>query len=147
MVRQQIGSVITTLLVGGALFTTATAANQMGDAVVLRALDKVTATTQDFTVAIGESLNYGSLTVDVKHCEKKPPEDIPETFAFLQIFDKRSDGKGQEVEPETVFSGWMLASKPAVSALDHPVYDVWVVDCKVKPVTRPALRPNPADEN
>jgi len=65
----------------------ASAANLPGEAVVLRAMDKVTAATQDFTVAVGDTLNYGSLTVQVKHCEKRPPEDIPETYAFLQIFD------------------------------------------------------------
>ncbi len=105
------------------------AENITGDAVVLRTLDKVTATTEDYTVKIGETLRYGSLTVDVKHCEKKPPEEIPETYAFLQIFEKTTDGKGKETEPEKLFSGWMLASKPAISALDHPVYDVWVINC------------------
>ena len=105
------------------------AENLVGNAVVLRTLDKVTATTKDYTVKIGDSLSYGSLTVDVKHCEKKPPEEIPETFAFLQIFEKTTDGKGEETEPAKIFSGWMLASQPAISALDHPVYDVWVVGC------------------
>lgn len=118
------------LLAGLAAAPHAEAANIKGDAVVLRTLDKVTATTKDYKVTVGESLNYGSLRVDVKHCEKKPPEDIPETFAFLQIFDKKTDGKGETTEPEKVFSGWMLASKPAISALDHAVYDVWVIDCK-----------------
>lgn len=108
----------------------AMAKNIKGDAVVLRTLDKVTATTKDYTVKVGESLKYGSLTVDVKHCEKKPPEEIPETYAFLQIFDKTTDGTGEESEPKKIFSGWMLATKPAISALDHGVYDVWVIDCK-----------------
>jgi len=121
----------------------------MGEAVVLRTLDKVTATTKDYTVKVGESLNYGSLNVDVKHCEKKPPEEIPETFAFLQIFEKKSaDDIKADQESENpvlidgkakVFSGWMLASKPAISALEHPVYDVWVIDCK--PAKVPNLRP------
>jgi len=110
---------------------TAAADNLIGTSVKLRALDKVTATTQDFTVAIGDALNYGSLRVDVKHCEKKPPEEIPETYAFLQIFDNRTNGQGRNVEAEKLFSGWMLASKPAISALDHAVYDIWVLDCNV----------------
>jgi len=106
--------------------------NLVGTAVVLRTLDKVTATTQDYTVKIGESLQYGSLSIDVKHCEKKPPEDIPETYAFLQIKDTRLNGIGENADNDlTVFSGWMFASKPAISALDHRVYDVWVIDCEV----------------
>jgi len=81
---------------------TAAADNLIGTSVKLRALDKVTATTQDFTVAIGDALNYGSLRVDVKHCEKKPPEEIPETYAFLQIFDNRTNGQGRNVEAEMI---------------------------------------------
>ena len=123
---------IATLSVLAFLSTAASAENLVGEAVVLRTLDKVTATTKDYTIKVGETLKYGSLDVDVKHCEKKPPEEIPETYAFLQIFDKRTDGEGVETEGEKLFSGWMLASKPAISALDHPVYDVWVLDCQVK---------------
>ncbi len=124
----------------------AAAVNIVGEKVVLRALDKVTATTKDYTIDVGESLNYGSLRVDVKHCEKKPPEDIPATWAFVQIFDTRISEENLEVEPveggtaiildengtkrEKIFSGWMLAEKPAISALEHPVYDVWVIECR-----------------
>ncbi len=105
--------------------------NIVGSEVVLRTLDKVTATTEDFTVKVGDKLEYGSLRVEVKRCEKKPPEEIPATWAFIQIFDKRTDGGGEEVEGGAkVFSGWMLAERPAISALEHPVYDVWVLDCK-----------------
>ena len=126
------------LLAAPLLCGTAMAENLKGNAVVLRTLDKVTATTKDYTVKIGEELKYGSLTVAVKHCEKKPPEDVPETFAFLQIDDLKLDGKGDKGEQERVFSGWMLASNPAISALDHGVYDIWVIDCKVPVV--PGLR-------
>ncbi|WP_026941579.1 DUF2155 domain-containing protein [Hellea balneolensis] len=122
------------LLTAPLLCGTAMAENLKGHAVVLRTLDKVTATTKDYTVKIGEELKYGSLTVAVKHCEKKPPEDVPETYAFLQIDDLKLDGKGDEGEQERVFSGWMLASNPAISALDHGVYDIWVIDCKVPAV-------------
>ena len=124
----------------------------VGNKVVLRTLDKVTATTRDYVVPVSESLRYGSLTIDVKHCEKKPPEEIPETFAFLQVYDRRTDGDGIEVEPEKLFSGWMLASKPAISALDHPVYDVWVIDCKglrarpVFPRQSGFVQPEPLDQ-
>jgi len=109
----------------------AQAENLHGSAVILRALDKVTATTKDYTVKIGETLEYGSLTIDAVHCEKRPPEELPETFAFLKIKDTRLDGKGGEsAEDETVFSGWMFASRPALSALDHGVYDIWVIGCR-----------------
>ncbi len=107
--------------------------NLVGDKVVLRALDKVTATTEDYTVTVGDNLLYGSLDIKVQHCEKRPPEETPETAAFLQILDARLDGKGGESEAEKLFSGWMFASSPALSALDHPVYDIWVLDCLLPP--------------
>ena len=113
----------------------AQAENLKGTAVVLRTLDKVTATTQDYTVKLGDVLEYGSLSIDAVHCEKRPPEEPPETYAFLKIKNTKLDGKGADGEKETVFSGWMFASRPAVSALDHGVYDVWVIDCKT-----PALK-------
>ena len=121
-------------LMASALSFSASGENLKGNAVVLRTLDKVTATTKDYTVRIGDELKYGSLTVAVKHCEKKPPEEVPETYAFLQIDDLKLDGKGDKGEQERVFSGWMMASNPAISALDHGVYDVWVIDCKVPAV-------------
>ena len=111
----------------------AQADNLIGDKVVLRALDKVTATTEDYTVVVGENLRYGSLDIKVRHCEKRPPEETPETFAFLQISDARLDGTGGESEAAKLFSGWMFASSPALSALDHPVYDIWVLDCLAPP--------------
>ena len=110
--------------------------NIVGDQLVLRTLDKITASTKDFTVKVGDSLTFESLRIDVKHCEIKPPEEIPETFAFLQIFEppklnsKERARLKKDPDPIKLFSGWMLASKPAISALDHGVYDVWVIGCK-----------------
>ncbi len=115
------------------LTTNAIASNLIGDKVVLRALDKVTATTEDYTVKVGEHLKYGSLDIAIQHCEKRPPEEIPETYAFLQIFDARTNGEGEKAEEVKLFSGWMLASSPALSSLDHPIYDIWVLDCHVPP--------------
>lgn len=104
--------------------------NRIGEAVQLRALDKVTARTFDYTVGIGESLEFGSLTIHAKHCESTPPTELPETYAFLQIDDRRQDGNGEEdSEGARLFSGWMFKSRPAISALDHRVYDVWVIGC------------------
>lgn len=119
--------------------------NITGQSVTLRALDKVTADTQDFTVKIGDTLKFGTLDVTVQHCEKTPPEERPEVYAFLQIKDRglkpirgKKKPKKTEVtgEPEFVFSGWMFASSPALSALDHPVYDIWVRGCTAKPSLR-----------
>lgn len=91
---------------------------------MLRGLDKVTARVAEFEASIGTAINFGTLQIDVQTCRKRPPEEVPETAAFLNITEKRPG------EPASVlFRGWMFASSPALSALEHPVYDVWLVDC------------------
>ena len=103
--------------------------SQPGSIVVLRGLDKVTARTRDFEVAIGDTVQFGALSITAQYCRKRPPEETPETYAFLQINDRRTDGFGVDVEGEQIFSGWMFASRPAQNPLEHAVYDVCVIDC------------------
>jgi len=94
--------------------------------VVLRALDKITARITEFELEIGEELRFGTLSLVARYCRTRPPIEPPETFAFLEIDDvKRGDQR------ERVFEGWMVASSPALNALEHPVYDVWVINCKM----------------
>ncbi|MBK18108.1 MAG: glycosyl hydrolase family 5 [Rhodospirillaceae bacterium] len=94
------------------------------DGAVLQGLDKVTARIQTFNAPIDKPVRFGSLRVRVRTCVKRPPEEPPESAAFLEISDERP---GEE--EKRVFSGWMFASSPALSAMEHAVYDVWVVDC------------------
>jgi len=101
------------------------AENLNGTAAVLQAMDKVTARISKLEAPIGETVKYGELEIQVKSCRKRPPEEPPESAAFIEIFETR---KG---ERKKVFSGWMFASSPALSAMEHPVYDVWVVDCRI----------------
>ena len=98
-----------------------------GSAVVLRGLDKVTAHITTFDVPIGETVAFGTLGIVARTCHKRPPEEPPEVSAFLQIAENRPGA----AEPVQIFSGWMFASSPALSALEHPVYDVWVLDCRM----------------
>lgn len=95
-----------------------------GGGVLLQGLDKVTARTSSFEAPIGADVRFGTLDIIVKRCVKAPPEDSPESAAFIEIKEVRP-----EEEPRVLFSGWMFASSPALSALEHPVYDVWVKDC------------------
>ncbi|MBM3559709.1 MAG: DUF2155 domain-containing protein [Alphaproteobacteria bacterium] len=94
------------------------------DAAVLQGVDKVTARIFTFEAPVGQAVRFGTLTVLVRACHKRPPTEPPESAAFVQIDDRRG-----EAPPVRAFSGWMYASSPALSALEHPVYDVWVVDC------------------
>lgn len=92
-------------------------------AVKLRALDKITARTVSFDVAVGETVKFGDIYIRPQICKEPPPIEDPESSAFLQIWEKADEGAKWN------FSGWMFASSPALSAMDHPVYDVWVLDC------------------
>lgn len=110
------------LLVPTALPAQATA----GQSVVLQGLDKVTARVQKFEVAIGEAVTFGTLQITIRACDRTPPTEPPESAAFLDIYESRPG------EPSVdLFHGWMFASSPALNALEHPVYDVWVLECKV----------------
>lgn len=91
---------------------------------VLRTLDKVTARVATIQVPVGETVTVGSLAITVRACDKRPPEETPESAAFLEIVESRPN---EAAQPR--FTGWMFASSPALSALEHPVYDVWVIDC------------------
>ncbi len=102
-----------------------------GTVLVMRGLDKVTARTEDFEIRIGEEFQFGSLTILPRYCRERPPEETPEIFVFVEIFDRRQDEDGIiEEGGARVFSGWMFASNPALNPLEHPVYDVWPIDCR-----------------
>lgn len=92
--------------------------------VVLRALDKITARVTTIEVPVGETVEFGSLQITARYCDKRPPEQTPESAAFVEVVEAKPDE-----EPQQAFSGWMFASSPALSAMDHPVYDLWVIDC------------------
>lgn len=92
--------------------------------VKIQSLDKATARTMTFEAKVGSTLKFGPLYMKVLSCQRSSPVDLPEAAAFLQIWEP-----GNEKESKWVFSGWMFASSPALSPMDHAIYDVWVVDC------------------
>jgi hypothetical protein len=92
---------------------------------LLQGLDKITARVSKFEVPVGAPVQFGTLALRVRDCEKSSPEDAPESAAFVEIDETRAGGIRNRV-----FSGWMFASSPALSALEHPVYDVILLDCK-----------------
>ena len=90
----------------------------------LKVLDKITARTKTFEIKVDETIEYGPLYITLRTCRKSPPIEPPRTVAFLEINEQSTQRKDKRV-----FSGWMFASSPALSSMDHPVYDVWVIDC------------------
>lgn len=94
---------------------------------VLRAIDKVSARRHTFEIPVDKTVKFGqSLFIKARACRKSSPLDLPENAAFLQIWERP---QGKE-DAQWVFSGWMFSSSPSLSAMEHPVYDVWVIECK-----------------
>ncbi len=94
------------------------------DTAILQALDKVTARISTLEAPIEETIRFGSLYILARACRTTPPEETPESAAFLQIWEVP-----EEEEPHWAYSGWMFASSPSLAAMDHAVYDIWVLDC------------------
>lgn len=105
-----------------AFFSSAAIAQQVA---VLQGLDKITARVSTIEAPVGQAVRFGTLDITVKRCSKRPPEETPETTAYLEVRERRTGER-----PVDLFAGWMFASSPAVSSMEHPVYDVWVIDCK-----------------
>jgi len=108
-------------------------------AAVLQGLDKITARVSLIDAPIDQPVHFGTLVITVRTCVKRPPEEPPNTAAFLEIDEVRTDANSAATK--LVFSGWMFASSPAISALEDPVYDVNVLDCKMATTAAPSKPP------
>ena len=91
----------------------------------LTALDKITAKTSSFTVAVGDKKYFGSLEIKVLKCEISENADVFDTVAYLQVKDLSSKDNNQVF----LFNGWTFASSPTLQSIDHPVYDLWITSC------------------
>jgi hypothetical protein len=101
--------------------------------VTLQGLDKTTARVFIIDAAVGQTVEFGTLKIVVAHCEKAPLENRQESMAFVTITEEKPTGEKSTEKPSfapKVFSGWMFSSSPALSALDHPMYDIWIKECK-----------------
>lgn len=118
-----------------------------GNRLVLQTLDKVTARIQTVDAVIGEPVRFGTLEITPHYCAFRPPELPPDHSAFLEIkgialnagrSESQKDTSQNSIKDiasdslnpaQTVFSGWMFASSPALSGLEHAVYDVTLLNC------------------
>lgn len=108
----------------------ATIAPAYAQRAVIRGLDKVTGQARDYTLTVGRTTRIGTLEVIARSCTKSAPEETPEVTIFLEVFDNPPAREGEETERREIFEGWMFASSPGLSALDHPNYDIWAIDCR-----------------
>lgn len=111
---------------------------------VFAALDKVTARISPLEIRIGETMKFGALTVTPRVCYTRPPTEPPLTSAFVEVDEIKLSGERQRI-----FSGWMFAQSPGLHAVEHPVFDVWLTNCKTEEPEAPAgnLEKSPAPSN
>jgi hypothetical protein len=99
-----------------------------------------------YEAKVGSTLKFGDLFIKIQSCRKPPPVEKSEAAAFLQIWQQDTAEKKSAKPSSWIFSGWMFASSPSLSGMDHPVYDVWVVDCAGRdpePIPEPTPEPVP----
>lgn len=100
-----------------------TPATELQRGATLRQLDKMTGQIVTFDIAVGQSLSVARLTVTLDACRSPDDNDTHGTMAHLKIWDSKL------ADADAIFAGWMFAESPALSALDHPRYDLWVINC------------------
>ena len=88
-------------------------------------LDKITGRITNFDVYIDETVQFGALQITPRVCYTRPATETQRTSVFLEVDQVSLKGGTQRI-----FTGWMFADSPALNAIDHPVYDIWLVDCK-----------------
>jgi hypothetical protein len=112
---------------------------------VFAGLDKITGRIISFDVAINETVRFGALEVTPRACYTRPPTEAANTDGFIEVDELTLQG-----ELRRIFTGWMFAASPGLSAVEHPIYDIWLTDCKgakepaVAADTPPAVAPAPA---
>lgn len=99
---------------------------------VLQGLDKSTARSLRFYAPVGQTVRYEGLVVTARSCEQTNPEEArQDSWAYLDVFSQPRPVRGRPAtEPRRVYRGWMSAQAPTVSPMQHPAYDVWLIECR-----------------
>ena len=102
---------------------------------VFAALDKVTARISKLEAPLGESVKFGSLKLTPKVCYSRPATEQPKTSTFVEVDETMLSG-----QEKRLFAGWMFAESPGLHAVEHPVFDIWLTECKqpLKPLPQAA---------
>jgi hypothetical protein len=93
--------------------------------VVFAGLDKITGRIITFDVAVDETVQFGTLQITPRVCYTRPPTEAPQTTTFVEV-----EEIGANSEAKRIFSGWMFAASPGLHGVEHPVYDIWLNDCR-----------------
>lgn len=100
----------------------------------MQAMDKITGRVSVIDVPVGGMVKFGSLSIVIRSCKTRPVEEAPDNFAFADISDKNLQG-----DEFNIFKGWMISSSPATHAVEHPIYDVWLLQCTDEKVDKNLL--------
>ena len=90
----------------------------------MQAMDKITGRVSVIEVPVNSEVKFGSFSIVVRSCKTRPPEETPENKAFVDVVDNYNNEK-----PVNIFKGWMFSSSPSINAVEHPIYDVWLLKC------------------
>jgi hypothetical protein len=113
-------------VLGGALAPAPARADKIRNpTAVFSGLDKITGRIVSFEVAVDETVQFGALQLTPRVCYTRPPTESAKTTGFLEVDEVTLENKYRRI-----FTGWMFASSPGLHAIEHPIYDVWLVDCK-----------------
>lgn len=126
----KIALLISTCLLSGHVFAAEVATN----AALMQAMDKVTGRVNKVIVPVNSKVAYGDFSLVLRSCKKRPAEETPENFAFIDVTD-RSFGSDEY----NIFRGWILSSTPGMNAIEHPIYDMWLLECINTDVDEKAL--------
>jgi hypothetical protein len=108
-----------------ALASAAHAEDKSNPLAVFAGLDKIMGVTTNFEAKIGEEKQFEGLIVKADVCYTAPITQDPKTVAFVEVDEAKTDGTRSRI-----FSGWMFAESPGLNAVEHPIYDVWLVGCR-----------------
>src|SRR5262249_41798318 len=102
------------------------------------ALDKVTGRVSPLEIKMRQTMTFGALRVTPPACYPNPPDQVPQTAAFIEVDELLLDGTARRI-----FTGWTFAESPGLHAVEHPTFDVWLTSCKMPvPQTPLGRRPN-----
>ncbi len=110
---------------GDEVITALPAEKVVNPTAVFSGLDKITGRIITFDVAVNETVQFGALQVTPRACYTRPPTETPNTDGFVEVDEITLQG-----ETKRLFTGWMFAASPGLHGVEHPIYDVWLVDCK-----------------
>jgi hypothetical protein len=94
------------------------------DTAIIQGLNKITAKTSSFQIKIGETIQFGQIAITAHKCWQAPLDQTPESKILIEVFENKDSEKNR------IFYGWIFASSPSISALEHPIYDLTAINCK-----------------